>query len=485
MGDDSGSYALAARFDGLQACGPGSDESGEDYLVQFFPGAWGEFEWECVELSMRWMYLAWGVEPYAANGNGVVANYPDGTAGWPHLQKISNGTRAASPKPGDVLSIANSDAFGHTEVVTATSVDSQGNGTLTAITENDGAGSNGWATLTVQGWTVSDGVAGDTVLGWLHNPAWSLQQPVLDRISGGVLQVQASGGLDGTWVTIASGIARAQVIGGDGWEPEPIIVALTTSGRLEFEYYLPGIAGRALSPIASNVTSFAVAASVGAHGEPSIGWVTAAGDFELAAGSLTAKPALEATGVQAIALAPDTGTNGLLVGYLSEAGTFFDKMAPAGSLATSPWFRVASGVTQIALAGGTAGAKSDLRAYVQGGTFYLATGLKAPFSALATGAAQVAVTSVGTTDVPLLAYVTAGGALETEVDEGPAPSFSQQATGVASASVAAGPTGVGFASIAWLTTTGDLYAAEGLLGGTPGAEGTAVSQGGIAALTVS
>ena len=67
-----GSHPLGAHWHGLVACGPGPTQGGSDHSVAFFPGAWGEFEWECVELSMRWMYLAWGVNPYPANGWDVV-----------------------------------------------------------------------------------------------------------------------------------------------------------------------------------------------------------------------------------------------------------------------------------------------------------------------------------------------------------------------------------------------------------------------------
>ena len=66
------SKALGASWHGLVACGPGPTEGGSDHVVSFFPGAWGELEWECVELSMRWMYLAWGVNPYPADGWDVV-----------------------------------------------------------------------------------------------------------------------------------------------------------------------------------------------------------------------------------------------------------------------------------------------------------------------------------------------------------------------------------------------------------------------------
>ncbi len=60
-------------------CGPRRNaDGGTDRLVRFFTGAWGEQEWECVELAMRFMYLAYGVSPYSANGMDVYANYSTG-----------------------------------------------------------------------------------------------------------------------------------------------------------------------------------------------------------------------------------------------------------------------------------------------------------------------------------------------------------------------------------------------------------------------
>ena len=175
-----GSHPLGASWHGLVACGPGPTQGGSDHLVEFYPGAWGELEWECVELSMRWMYLAWGVNPYPADGWDVVSNYgaaserlqPDG----PQLDVVSNGTLGAVPQPGDVISVARTvqDGFGHTAVVTANAVNAAGDGTITVIQQNGGPGNDGWATYPVSNWTVGDGVSG-----WLHNPAWSFQRPVV------------------------------------------------------------------------------------------------------------------------------------------------------------------------------------------------------------------------------------------------------------------------------------------------------------------
>ena len=129
---------------------------------------------------MRWMYLAWGVNPYPANGWDVVRDYgaykatynPDG----PDLIVVNNGTVGTVPQPGDVVSLGPTqyDLFGHTAVVTATSVNEQGNGTITLIQQNGGPGNDGWVTYPVDDWVV-----GDDVTAWLHNPSWNHQWPVV------------------------------------------------------------------------------------------------------------------------------------------------------------------------------------------------------------------------------------------------------------------------------------------------------------------
>ena len=80
----------------------------------FYPGAFPALEWECVELVLRFMYLAYGVPPYAANGNGIVYNY-SGSA----MEKVNGGIKGRAPVPGDVLSYCAWCTYGHTSVVTA------------------------------------------------------------------------------------------------------------------------------------------------------------------------------------------------------------------------------------------------------------------------------------------------------------------------------------------------------------------------------
>ncbi len=161
-------YALGGSYRGIKACGPRPwyDEA-PDVLVRFYSGAWGEYEWECVELSMRFLYLAYGIPPYSGNGKDVVTNYP-GTL----LAKISNGTIGKAPQPGDVLSYGPTTTYGHTSVVSASNVDASGNGTITVIEQNSSA--TGVKTLTVTNWVVQ---ASSTVSGWLHMPEQTVEMP--------------------------------------------------------------------------------------------------------------------------------------------------------------------------------------------------------------------------------------------------------------------------------------------------------------------
>jgi hypothetical protein len=139
--------------------------SGEDVAVSFFPGAWGELEWECVELSMRWLYLEYGVRPYAANGSGVVANYSRADGG--DLEQIAN-DGSSVPLPGDVLSMEPTSTEGHTAVVTATKV-THGNGSINILEQNMNGG-NGTNTLSVVDNIVQPDY-GMSVTEWLQSPS--------------------------------------------------------------------------------------------------------------------------------------------------------------------------------------------------------------------------------------------------------------------------------------------------------------------------
>jgi hypothetical protein len=157
----SGSAALQS-WNGLTACGPGPYAGGYDVPVTFPGAANTELEWECAELSKRYMYLQYHIpDDYSANGSQVVPNYP-GNA----LAKIPNGTPNSPPMPGDVISFGSTSDQGHTGVVIASGVDGDGNGSITILDQNDEpweGGNPGTQTYTVSNWVV----AGEG-WGWLH-----------------------------------------------------------------------------------------------------------------------------------------------------------------------------------------------------------------------------------------------------------------------------------------------------------------------------
>jgi CHAP domain len=154
-----GSQPLGASYNGVEACGPGPLQGGHDYPVKI--DGFGEYEWECVELVMRYMYLMYGIAPYSANGNTVVSNYPGSL-----LTKVPN-NGSSLPGPGDIISegATATNTYGHTAVVTNVSV-SNGTGTVTIMQQNVSSSRNGWGTI-----SVSNNVLGSGVTGWLHAPA--------------------------------------------------------------------------------------------------------------------------------------------------------------------------------------------------------------------------------------------------------------------------------------------------------------------------
>ncbi len=167
----------SASFHGLIACGPRpAFDKVPDLQVSFFPGAFPRPAWECTELASRWMYLAWGVNPYPATGSQVVTAYAEQKAaynpGGPDLLAEKNGTPGLAPRPGDVISEGDLTTDGHVAVVTAVDpgVTTSGSGTIWIIQQN--ATTSGIDRLTDSGWTVGGGYY--KVTGWLHNPGLGL-----------------------------------------------------------------------------------------------------------------------------------------------------------------------------------------------------------------------------------------------------------------------------------------------------------------------
>jgi hypothetical protein len=92
-----GAHRLGASYLGIPVCGPRPIGDGAPD-VWWAKSGWGEYEWECVELAMRFMAQIYGVNAYSANGNGVVRNYATADGGG--LVKINNGTAGEHRNPG-------------------------------------------------------------------------------------------------------------------------------------------------------------------------------------------------------------------------------------------------------------------------------------------------------------------------------------------------------------------------------------------------
>jgi hypothetical protein len=152
------SYTLGASWHGVQVCGPKYSM----HLVHFFSGSYGEFEFQCVELVMRFLYLEWGIAPWGGNGNTIKDAPPSSIVFYP------NGTQAIIP--GDIITenASSSNSTGHAVVVTGVSLDANGTGTISIMEQN--ASSPGNRSLSVIYWQVQpDAWAfGQIIQGWLH-----------------------------------------------------------------------------------------------------------------------------------------------------------------------------------------------------------------------------------------------------------------------------------------------------------------------------
>jgi hypothetical protein len=113
-----GAHPLGASYLGVQVCGPRPAVDGAPD-VTWTRNGWGAYEWECVELAMRFMVQIYGVQPYSANGVDVVANYRPSDGGG--LVKIANGTVGEAPQPGDIISFSDG-GEGHVVVVASSDV---------------------------------------------------------------------------------------------------------------------------------------------------------------------------------------------------------------------------------------------------------------------------------------------------------------------------------------------------------------------------
>jgi hypothetical protein len=154
------SFVLGTPWHGLYACGPFNSM----HLVHFFTGANGEFEFQCVELVMRFLYLEWGITPFSGNGNTIKDHYPASSM----VFYSNDGTHAIVP--GDIITEDGStpNSSGHAVVVTGVFLDGNGTGTVSILEQN--SSSAGQRSLSVKKWQVQPDAWtwGSTIQGWLH-----------------------------------------------------------------------------------------------------------------------------------------------------------------------------------------------------------------------------------------------------------------------------------------------------------------------------
>ncbi|MFD8708799.1 CHAP domain-containing protein, partial [Kitasatospora sp. NPDC059648] len=158
---DGNGNLLNTQFMGLQVCANGGNR------LEYVPGV-AQYEWQCAELSDRYLVQRYGVDGAGGNGNQEAQNWYNK---YPSMFQLHGNGDHASPVPGDVISFAvGSSRPGHTGVVHKSSVDSSGNGTVYFVDEN-WTGDGGYNSASVSNWNVAEITGEGGSVQWLHNPA--------------------------------------------------------------------------------------------------------------------------------------------------------------------------------------------------------------------------------------------------------------------------------------------------------------------------
>jgi hypothetical protein len=156
------STLIGSAWHGVPACGPVTYRPPYPrHLVHFFTGAWGEFEFECVELVMRFLYQEWGIEPWGGSAN-TIKNSPPASIDF----YINDGTHVFVP--GDILTEENlTQTSGHAVIITGVNLDGNGTGTVSILEQN--SSSNGSRSMNVTNWRFDiDAWTTYRIQGWLH-----------------------------------------------------------------------------------------------------------------------------------------------------------------------------------------------------------------------------------------------------------------------------------------------------------------------------
>lgn len=178
------SYLLSANatYDGVSAVGPRWGDQGVGDVYVYFTtdaNASQEDEWQCTELSKRFLYLEYGVKSLSQTwGYNTVDKYS--TTYPTQFYRVPNdGSAQLYPKPGDVISYGTSSP-GHTAVVQSVGGEGGGNATVTLLEQN--ASGTGLTYQNFQNWQFQNGIDNDpnntnTVTGWLTPLKWNDVSP--------------------------------------------------------------------------------------------------------------------------------------------------------------------------------------------------------------------------------------------------------------------------------------------------------------------
>jgi hypothetical protein len=147
---------------GLISCGPGKT----GHMTRFSPTPVDVEEWQCVELSDRWLFQEFGLPERVADGHGVAPTYWNYITAHPELKVPLTYATPATPGigigPGDVISYADGKA-GHVAVVTNVTATTY---RILSQNWNLGTGSQYKDLPLVNG--MPRGWTGYSVVGWLH-----------------------------------------------------------------------------------------------------------------------------------------------------------------------------------------------------------------------------------------------------------------------------------------------------------------------------
>jgi hypothetical protein len=160
----------------LIACGP----DGDLVNTRFDGGGPSVPEWECTELSERYLHLRYGISTLQANGDQVVgaAGAYAASHGLPQLHVVAPG-HGQTLQPGDVVSYEPN----HTNVVIGvTPLDGNGNGWYTTLAQNWNNGALGSAYQTFPVVHGSPQFPSGYVVNWLHDSTTQRPAPVPPRI---------------------------------------------------------------------------------------------------------------------------------------------------------------------------------------------------------------------------------------------------------------------------------------------------------------